>query len=74
MVPSAVQLQSKPQLLFPWQQSRQPDEVHVVTKESVFFSLITSLLHRSLCGAAEPLCTLKVCLLSLPVHLSSFVS
>lgn len=69
VVCSALQLQSKSQLLFPCQQSCQPDEVRVVTKESVFFSLITSLLHRSVCVAAEPLCTLKVCLLSLPVHL-----
>lgn len=69
VVCSAVQLRCKSQLLFPWQQPCQPDEVHVVTKESVFFSLITSLLHRSVCVAAEPLCTLKVCLLSLPVHL-----
>jgi len=74
VVHSAVQLQSQSQLLFPWQQSCHPDEVHVVTKEPVFFSLITSLLHRSVCIAAEPLYTLKVCLLSLPVHLYWFVS
>lgn len=54
MIQSAVQLCSKSQLLFPWQQSCQPDEVRIVTKESVFFSLITSLLPRSVVLQQSP--------------------